>query len=853
MVNVKAWLRRHWIYLAVFGAYGVVTIVMTWPLIRQLNSHLPGPGDDLLVHYWNGWWIKQVLMHGGNPYHTDLIFYPQGVSLVYHNISWANIALWLPLERMVGGITAFNLVYMLNLTLCGVGMYALVHYLTNSTGAAFIAGLIYAFWPYRIFEVDHPNLIVTQWLPLFLLYLIRVVREERKIRHAVIAAIFLILTGYARWQLLVFAAIVAGLYALYSLWFERQHWNSRVVVAFAIAVVISVAVMAPPLYPIMQDQLAGGHPGALFVGTKVPKQTDLLAYVVPPHNHLFGGLFKGLGYAAAFERAWYSNAYLGCVVVLLIIAGASKAGRMVWFWAGLALVTWLLALGPALRFNGLIYPNVSLPYTWVENLLPIRMMRAPRRFNILLALPIAAMAGYGVLVLRDRMRRLNSKRLFSIALFILLALLVCLDYLQVPVQTFSTETSPFYRSLAAEPDQFALLNLPTGRTKSGYYMLCQTIHGQPIVEGSVARPPQEAREFVDHSPFLAYLEENRVTDPTLPDVSRQLSILAEVDIRYIVLHRRYAFPWEIADWRAYLAYHPIYKDRFITVYRTDPQSGRDFDLSQELHGGLGLVQVISSTNFISPASLMEVAVVWGTTQIQREDWAAELALIDESGQRQQAVIFPLVPKWPTSEWPADALAHGRYAFMVDPRLPGGLYALNLTLVRPDTGEQVGESAVINDKLEMPSQPRVFTPPPMQVETDVVFGDALHLLGYDLEKVTDAARITLHWQALRRMDVAYKMFVHLFDTESGELVAQTDVMPRGWSYPTSWWETDEVVSDEIPLPLTGVPPGTYRLTIGVYDPASMERLSAQMADGQLLPDDQVVLEKTIYIPEKVREE
>lgn len=847
MIKQAKWLRRHWKDLAAFSMYGIITVVMTWPLAGQLSSHLPGPGDDLLVHYWNGWWIKQVLMHGGDLYYTDLIFYPQGVSLLYHNISWANIALWLPLESPVGGIAAFNLVYMLNLTLCGVGMYVLARYLTCSTGAAFIAGLIYAFWPYRIYEIDHPNLIVTQWLPLFLLYLIRVVREERKIRHAVIAAIFLILTGYARWQLLVFAAIVAGLYVLYSLRFERRHWNSRVVMALAVVAVISAVVMAPPMYLMIREQLTREHPEDLFVESPVPRQTDLLAYVVPPHNHLLGGLFGGLEYADAFERAWYSNAYLGCIVVLLVIVGVRRARRTAWFWAGLALVSWLLALGPALRFNKHVYPGVTLPYALVEDFLPIRIMREPRRFNILLALPTAAMAGYGVLALRDRVHRLNLRRALSVVLFVLLALLTCLDYLQVPVRTFSTEVSPFYRSLAAEPGRFALLNLPTGRSRSPYYMLCQTIHGKPIVEGSVARPPREAYEFVDNNPFLAYLHENRVTNPALPDVSRQLDILAGAGIRYVILHRRYAFPWEIADWRTYLAYRPVYEDRFITVYRTDPQAGQDFSLSQELYGGLGLVQVISSTNFIRPASLMEVAVVWGTTEPQREDWAAELALVDEAGQCRQAITFPLVPGWPTGEWPANALAHGRYAFMVDPRLPGGLYALTLTLIRPDTGKQVGESAIINDSLEMPAQPRVFTRPPMQVKADVLFGDVLRLLGYDLEVEADALRITLHWQALRRMDVAYKTFVHLLDPASGELVAQVDVMPRNWTYPTSWWEVGEVVSDRIELSLLEVPPGMYRLAVGLYDPASMERLPAQAVDGQWLSDNQVVLEETVHHP------
>jgi hypothetical protein len=844
MANVKEWLRLHWKDLAVFGVYIIVTVMMTWPVVGQLNTHLPGRGDDLLVHYWNGWRTKRLIAQGGDLYYTDLLFYPTGVSLLYHNLSWVNIALWLPLEPLVGGVAAFNLAYLLNLFLCAVGMYILARYLTRSTGAAFVAGLVYAFWPYRLFEIDHPNLIVTQWLPLLLLYLIRVVREERKIRHAVVAAVFLVLTGYARWQLLVLAALVAGLYVLYSLWFERRHWNSRVVVALAVTVVLSAALMAPALYPVARGQLTRAHPEDLFPPSLIAKQTDLLGYVVPPHNHLLEGLFKDLVYAKAWDRAWYSNAYLGYIVIPLAVAGIRRARRTIWFWGGLALVSWLLALGPALRFNRQVYYDIPLPHALVKDFLPIQIMREERRFNILLALPVAAMVSYGVLSFRDYASSLIRGR-FVHVLFAGVVLLICLDYLQIPVRTFGTEISPFYQSLAAEPGWFGLLNLPTGRDRSPFYMLCQTTHGKPIVEGSVARPPREARDFVESNPFLVHLRDNRMMDPALPDVSRQLAVLAGADVRYIILNEQYAFPWEKDNWRTYLAYRPFYTDHFIAVYRTDPQEGRDFDLSPELHGGLGLVRVISSTNYIGPGSLMEVAVVWGTAEPQREDWAAELTLVDRSGQPQQAVAFPLVSGWPTSEWPANTLAHGRYAFQVDPRLPGGPYALNLTLVRQDAGERVGESVVIADALEMPLPPRVFTRPSMQVEVDALFGDVLRLMGYDLAQGGDELAVTLHWQALRRMDESYKFFVHLYDVESGELVVQADVVPRGWTYPTAWWEAEEVVSDEVRLSLSEVPAGKHRLAVGAYNPDTGERLAVRDQPAHFIVD-----ERRLILPEEI---
>jgi hypothetical protein len=104
-----------------------------------------------------------------------------------------------------------------------------------------------------------------------------------------------------------------------------------------------------------------------------------------------------------------------------------------------------------------------------------------------------------------------------------------------------------------------------------------------------------------------------------------------------------------------------------------------------------------------------------------------------------------------------------------------------------------------------------------------------------------------------MDVPYKFFVHLVDprlaasVDTGELVAQADVMPRDWTYPTLWWETGEVVSDGIAVSLAGVPSGVYRLEIGVYDPDSGVRLPLTSGREPQQPPDRLILPEVVEVP------
>jgi hypothetical protein len=137
--------------------------------------------------------------------------------------------------------------------------------------------------------------------------------------------------------------------------------------------------------------------------------------------------------------------------------------------------------------------------------------------------------------------------------------------------------------------------------------------------------------------------------------------------------------------------------------------------------------------------------------------------------------------------------------------------------------------------------RLFVAPLAERGVEARFGDALRLLGYDLGVDADTLDVTLHWRALRRMERSYKFFVHLYHVESGEIVAQKDVIPHDWQYPTVWWEANEVVSDLVRVPLDQVPSGTYQLAVGVYDAQTEDRLGIQ-GEGLSLASGALILQE-----------
>ena len=192
--------KPPWITLLIFLGYTILALIMTWPVITKLGSALAGSHSDLWIHQWTFWWIKEALLSGQNPFYTTLLYYPSGVSLTSHNIAWFHIALWLPLQAVMGSTAAYNLIYIAVYALNGFTFYLFAHELTRSRPASFIGGLVFGFWPYTMSHNEHPNMVVLFWVPLTMLLLHRTCMRQ-KLRYALLAAVTLAMIGISRWPL----------------------------------------------------------------------------------------------------------------------------------------------------------------------------------------------------------------------------------------------------------------------------------------------------------------------------------------------------------------------------------------------------------------------------------------------------------------------------------------------------------------------------------------------------------------------------------------------------------------------------------------------------------------------------
>jgi hypothetical protein len=204
-------------------------------------------------------------------------------------------------------------------------------------------------------------------------------------------------------------------------------------------------------------------------------------------------------------------------------------------------------------------------------------------------------------------------------------------------------------------------------------------------------------------------------------------------------------------------------------------------------------------------------------------------------QRGGADRIPL-NYYTTLLWVPGEIVSDAYWVPVDEAAPPGVYWLDVGLYptqKPELslplvvdGQVIAKNSVAVGPLKIGGPPPGVTVAEANPATPqrVSFGGQITLLGF----TRTADQLTLYWQAETAPRADYTVFVHLLDA-AGQVVAQADAPPAAGRYPTSLWDSDEIIIDERTLP--AVPSGPHTLAIGLYRPDTGERLpAAGFVDG-----------------------
>ena len=171
--------------------YLAAGVAVTWPRASYLTGQLPSSRDSA-SYVWGFWWMAEQVSHLGNPWFTNHMAAPVGVSLGYHSLMALPGLIFTPVTLLFGPSASYNLLVILVPGLASYAMYRAARLWLRSQTGAIAAGAFFGLSA-MLAQEDwyHINIAVgTLFLPITLELSVRL-RRSPGVRQALLLGVAL--------------------------------------------------------------------------------------------------------------------------------------------------------------------------------------------------------------------------------------------------------------------------------------------------------------------------------------------------------------------------------------------------------------------------------------------------------------------------------------------------------------------------------------------------------------------------------------------------------------------------------------------------------------------------------------
>jgi hypothetical protein len=298
--------------LLVIVAFCLFTSLLTWPYVTRMRDVVVDTGDPYLMT-WILWWdYHQTFTDPLHLFHAN-VFYPLKYTLAFSEHSYGIALLFFPLFALgLKPLTVHAVALFLAFALTGYGAFRLGRTLTGSSSVGWVAGIVFAFVPYRFNLMSQVGYVFSPWMPLLFEALVLFARERSRKRAAWLGCAFLMsgLTtiSWFNLSLIPFALYAAMLLTRYRLWRDREFWR-RGAVALGAASVLLVPFFVPY---IVVSRLYGFKRSIEEIKANSAWPIHWLS--VEPRNKLWSGMGEPI------DEGWKFKLFPGLLPILFSLA-----------------------------------------------------------------------------------------------------------------------------------------------------------------------------------------------------------------------------------------------------------------------------------------------------------------------------------------------------------------------------------------------------------------------------------------------------------------------------------------------------------------------------------------------------
>jgi hypothetical protein len=522
----------------------IAAVVLTYCIFSPFSSHitraLPNVVDPLF-YAWNLFHNVQSAAQGFNNLLNTNIFYPEGNTLAFSDTLYAQTILTAPIIVFTKNpILAENLYILATFPLAAVSMFFLSYYLTRQNWASALAGLFFAFSYPRISQLGHMPAISSQWLPLCFLYLIKYIREGKRIDLAMLLFWYIVSTASTIY-FGVFLIPLLCIVFLTEIFGKPINRIFHIGKDFLILVLPFIAFLIIILFPYIRLRVE--YPD---IKRNLEDSAKLSAVPIDYISVLPTSWLGDIGLPVnTNEHPLYPTMTVLVLGIISIFLVDKKNRKGIIAFGFVTLIALFLSFGPfaSIPKDSIHSQRVNLPYYYLYKVFPpLQSIRVPARFSIFVILGLSVLSSYSL------SKILTHPRHSGIGILLTLLFLTEIWQIHTPAVTVPlwNEVPPAYHFINTQPDDSIIVELPVQLESNGLTMDDQLMRSYDALGEQDTYALESYRTYFSafhrkrmlngYSGFFPNVYHEHVTILSNFPSQQSVDLLQKAGVRYILVH-----------------------------------------------------------------------------------------------------------------------------------------------------------------------------------------------------------------------------------------------------------------------------------------------------------------------------
>ena len=543
-------------HLSVILIFSVLTVIFTFPVIFDLTTEAAGLDCYDQCHMmWRIWWADFSFQNGLDFHHSNYMFYPDGAD-IGGNLAYFTTFIGFLLVQFLDYVAAWNIIWFLGFVFGGYGCYLLANNFNKNYLSSIIAGMIFTFGTYHmVHSMLHIGLSMIVWLPIFVLFLFKLLEKQSKY-YPIVGGIIFFLVSLTHMYYTVFIAIFSIIFFAVYIFRQKKVSNNTFIVNFSILFTIGL-ISTSVLF--LVNPTSGDEFPMRTLQEHINFSASLENLILPSSFQTSQTILNygtNMSFYSFFDKpVMFPNheamIFLGYSVIFLsALAVIRYRQNHTWFWLLICGIFILMSFGPELQIfsesTGIVLPDKVLYDAipeWDE-------IRVPARFIVMANMALAVLASYAVYgLIKNKFSSFKQQ----LVLTAVIGFVILFEFSMIPYPSYSESVPDIYEEIKNDESKFAVLPVPIGGI--GDYGLMsdplilyhQLHHEKPIYGGHESRTSHEILSNTQ-TYFLDMFHIHGTKDDVIKQdlATHGLSLFDHFDIKYVTLHKDYAFISNIA-------------------------------------------------------------------------------------------------------------------------------------------------------------------------------------------------------------------------------------------------------------------------------------------------------------------